>query len=290
MYEEIEANKRNSFLLVAFFFLFLLGFGAIIAAATADFWFSFILFMVVALIITTVQYFMADKEILMISKAKPATKKEHPTFVNAVEGLSIAAGIPLPKMYVINDTAINAFATGRDPEHASVVVTTGIIQRLNRTELEAVVAHEMAHIKNFDIRMMMFTAVMAGIITLISDLFLRSMFYSRGNKKGGNVIFLIIGIIFAILAPIAAMLIKMAISRQREYLADASGVLLTRYPPALASALKKISQDKEILEVANRATAHLYIANPLKNVKGFAMKLFSTHPPIQERIKRLEAM
>jgi len=286
MYEEIEANKRNSFLLVFFFFLFLVGFGALIAYMLGDnFWVTFIFFIVVALFITAIQYFMADKQVLAISGAKSATKKEYPTFVNAVEGLTIAAGIPLPKMYVINSPALNAFATGRDPEHASVVVTTGLIEKLNRTELEGVIAHEISHVKNFDIRMMMFTAVMAGIITLIAHMFMRSLWFGGGRRDKGSGIFMIIGILFAIIAPIGALLIKMAISRQREFLADANGALLTRYPPGLASALKKISGDPNQLKTANQGMAHLYISNPFKKTSWF-----STHPAISERIKRLEKM
>jgi heat shock protein HtpX len=199
----------------------------------------------------------------------------------------------VPKIYVIDDSAPNAFATGRDPQHASIAVTRGLLDKLDRTELEGVIAHELSHVGNRDIRVMVLVTVLVGTVALLADWMWRSMFWGRGRDRerdGGNAIFGVIAIALALLTPIIATLIQLAVSRQREYLADASGALLTRYPPGLASALRKIAADKEALEVANKATASLYIANPLKDAPALFDHLFDTHPPIQERIKRLEAM
>jgi heat shock protein HtpX len=210
-----------------------------------------------------------------------------------VEALALGLGIPVPKIYVIDDSAPNAFATGRDPQHASIAVTRGLLDKLDRTELEGVIAHELSHVGNRDIRVMVLVTVLVGTVALLADWMWRSMFWGRGRDRergGGNAIFAVIAIALALLTPIIATLIQLAVSRQREYLADASGALLTRYPPGLASALRKIAADKEALEVANKATASLYIANPLKDAPAFFDHLFDTHPPIQERIKRLEAM
>ena len=212
-----------------------------------------------------------------------------------MENLCIAAGLPTPKIYTINDTAPNAFATGRDPKHAAIALTTGIIQKLNKQELEGVIAHELSHVGNRDTLVMTVVSVLVGTIALLSDWFLRSMWYGgRSNDRDsrGNTLFIVLAIVAAILAPIIATLIQLAISRRREFLADASGVLLTRYPEGLANALLKISSDKEPLEVANRGTAHLYITNPLKGQAaiGWFAGLFNTHPPIQARIKALQEM
>lgn len=245
-------------------------------------------------IMALISFYSGDKMILGMSSAVPADKKKYPHLVNTVEGLAIAAGIPAPKIYVIDDSAINAFATGRDPKHASVTVTTGAIKRLKRDELEGVIAHELSHIRNYDIRMMMFVVVLVGIIALLSDFFLRTMIYGKGRKdmKGSGIIGLIIillGLVLAILAPLIAQLIKLAVSRKREFLADADGALLSRNPQGLANALKKIKNDKEpLVEAANKATAHLFIENPLRTFRGRINSLFSTHPPIDERIARLE--
>jgi heat shock protein HtpX len=190
---------------------------------------------------------------------------------------------------------LNAFATGRDPKHASITVTTGLLAKLNRQELEGVVAHEMSHIKNYDIRMMMLTAVMVGIITLLADFFMRSVLWGghgdKDNRGGGNIVFLAIALLLAVLAPLVAQLIKLAISRKREYMADANGALLTRYPPGLASALEKIKADPDpLVDNANKATAHLFISTPFRKTKGFVTNMFATHPPIDERIRRLKEM
>lgn len=244
-----------------------------------------------------ISYFFSSNIALAISRAKLVDRKTAPELYTLVENLAITAGLPTPKIYVINDTAVNAFATGRNPENAVVVFTTGIIEKLNKTELEGVVAHELSHIGNYDIRLMTIVVVLVGVLTLLADFFLRFSFFGgkSRDREGGNAqaIFMIVGLILAILSPIIATLIQLAISRKREFLADSSGVLLTRYPEGLASALQKISGDTEPLEAANKATAHLYIANPLKNRHdgvGWFAGLFNTHPPIAERVKRLREM
>lgn len=239
-------------------------------------------------------YFWGDKIILRMSGAQPADRKRDFDFYTVAENLAIAAGIPTPTLYVIPDTAMNAFATGRDPQHAVVVATSGILDKLERRELEGVIAHELSHIKNFDIRVLLIVTVLVGTIAFLADWFLRSLWWGgrsrdRENRSG---LLLLIGVVIAILSPLIATIIKLAISRQREYLADASGALLTRYPDGLARALEKLAKDKEVLEVATNATAHLYITNPFKD-KSFSAwfaGLFNTHPPIADRIKRLRAM
>jgi heat shock protein HtpX len=242
----------------------------------------------------TASYFAGDKLVLAQSQARELAPGEEPQLRNVVETLSIGLGIPPPRIYLIDDTAPNAFATGRDPKHASIAVTRGLIDKLDRTELEGVIAHELSHVGNHDIRVMLLVTVLVGTIALLSDWMFRSFAWGGGrrgrDRGGGGGIILIIAIALAILTPIIATLIQLAVSRQREYLADASGALLTRYPPGLASALRKIAADKEALEVANKATASLYFANPLKDAPRAMDGLFDTHPPIAERIRRLEAM
>lgn len=249
-----------------------------------------------SLVMNVGSYFWGDKLVLAMSGARPADRKRDFDFFTVAQNLSIAAGIPMPKLYVIEDTAMNAFATGRDPKHAVVVATTGIIQKLERRELEGVIAHELSHVKNFDIRLMVIVAILAGTIAFLADWFMRSLWWggrSRDNdNRSSSQLFLIIGIVFAILTPIIATVIKLAVSRQREYLADASGALLTRYPEGLARALEKLKGDKEVLEAATNATAHLFITNPFKdkNFGAWFANFFNTHPPIEDRIKRLRAM
>jgi len=241
----------------------------------------------------TASYFAGDKLVLAQSQARELAPGEETQLRNIVETLSIGLGIPPPRIYVIDDTAPNAFATGRDPKHASIAVTRGLIDKLDRTELEGVIAHELSHVGNHDIRVMLLVTVLVGTVALLSDWMLRSFAWGggrRGRDRGGAGIILVIALALAILTPIIATLIQLAVSRQREYLADASGALLTRYPPGLASALRKIAADKEALEVANKATASLYFANPLKDAPRAMDGLFDTHPPIAERIRRLEAM
>ena len=253
--------------------------------------------LVIGIIYFLISYYGGANAILAMTKAKEAKKPEYTYLINTVEGLAIAAGLAKPpKVYVINDDALNAFATGRDPEHSSITVTTGLLDKLNRLELEGVIAHEMSHIKNFDFRVMMLAAVMVGITVLLSDFLLRSFLWGRRgrDKEGGQLtfVFIIVGIALAILAPLVGEAIKLAISRKREYLADASGALLTRYPKGLADALKKIKSDPDpLVDHANKATAHLFISTPFrKSKRSFLKKLYSTHPPIDDRIKRLEGM
>lgn len=243
-------------------------------------------------------YYFSDRIVLAISGARPADRKRDFHFYTTTENLCIAAGLPKPRLYVIEDTAPNAFATGRDPEHAVVCATTGLLQKLDRTELEGVIAHELTHIRNFDTRLMSVVSVLVGIVALLGDWFLRMNYYGgrRGDNRKGNAaaVLFFLGIIFAILSPIIAQLIQLAVSRRREFMADAGSISLTRQPQGLISALLKISGDHEPLEAANKATAHLYIVNPFKEkakgaINSFA-NLFNTHPPVEERIEVLKSM
>jgi heat shock protein HtpX len=243
----------------------------------------------------TASYLAGDKLVLAQSQARELRPGEEPQLRNIVETLSIGLGITAPRIYLIDDSAPNAFATGRDVRHASIVVTRGLLDKLDRTELEGVIAHELSHVVNHDIRVMLLVTVLVGTIALLSDWMLRSFAWGGGGRRdrergGGGGIIVLIAIVLAVLTPVIATLIQLAVSRQREYLADASGALLTRYPPGLANALRKIAADKEALEVANKATASLYFANPLKDAPRAMDGLFDTHPPIAERIRRLEAM
>lgn len=298
-YQQISKNKTESWVLIFSFLIVitLLGFvfgrvyenPAIVVFAAG--------FSIVSALIS---YYFSDSITLTLSRAKPVDRQSAPELYRVVENLAIAGGLPMPRLYIIDDTAPNAFATGRDPKHAVVCVTTGLLQKLEKTELEGVIAHEFSHIGNYDIRVMTLVVVLVGTLTLLADWFLRFSFFGgrrRNNNGGGQLglIFLIVGIILAILSPIVATLIKLAVSRRREFLADASGALLTRYPEGLARALEKISQDTEPLEAANKATAHLYIVNPLKahagkDSTGWFANLFNTHPPIADRIKKLREM
>jgi len=250
-----------------------------------------------SVISSLVSYYWGDKMVLAMSGARPADRKRDFDFFTVTENLAIAAGIPKPKLYVIEDTAMNAFATGRDPRHAVVCATSGILTRLERRELEGVIAHELSHIKNFDTRLMAVVAVLVGTIAFLADMFMRTLWWGGGRRSrdrddnlGG--ILLIIGIALAILSPIIATMIQLAVSRKREFLADAAGVYLTRYPEGLAKALEKLHKDKEVLEAATNATAHLFITNPFKgkNFGAWFSGLFDTHPPISERIKILRAL
>ena len=242
-----------------------------------------------------ISYYSGDKMVLAMTKAREVTKKDQPYLINAVEGLSIAAGIPKPKIFIIPGQQINAFATGRSPKTASVAVTEGCLQKLNRQELEGVIAHEISHIKNYDIRVMVLASVLVGIIIFLTEIMLRSFLWGgmRGNdnRQGGGIqiVLIIVGVVLLILAPIIAQMIKFAISRKREYLADASGALLTRYPKGLADALRKIKSDHDELKTASNATAHLFISSPFKK-KKFLVNLFASHPDVDDRIRKLEAM
>src|SRR3989344_5014316 len=294
MYSQIEANKRNSIILFMLFFILI---GVIVYVLNILFFHGYVFVImaaIIAVIFSSISYYSGDKIVLAMSHAKEANKKDHSYLINAVEGLSIAAGIPRPKVYTIPGMQINAFACGRSPKTASVVVTEGALSKLSRQELEGVIAHELSHIKNYDIRAMVLASVLVGIIVYASEIMLRSFLWggmSSNDNRGGrlNLIFIILGIVLLILAPIIAQLIKFAISRKREYLADASGALLTRYPKGLADALKKIKSDTSELKVASNATAHLFISSPFKK-KKFLVNLFASHPDVDDRIRKLEAM
>ena len=302
--DRISANKRNSLLLIAFFIAFVAVFGYVIGFAwvgdPAGALFGLVLAFVVGTISGLVTYYGGARMVLGASRAREVTHDEAPVLYNVVEEMALAGGLTMPKVYIIEDSAPNAFATGRDPEHASVAVTSGLLEKLDRDELQGVMAHEMAHVGNLDIRYAMLVGVLVGTTVLISDFFLRSLWFGGGRRMGGGnrgggggqvqLIMMLVGILFAILAPIFARMLQLSISRQREYLADATAVKLTRNPKGLADALEKISNDKEVLEVANRATAHLYIANPIKNFEKRAKGLFSTHPPIEERVQILRSL
>ena len=301
--ERIARNRRNSLLLIAGFLAFVTVFGYIIGFAwigdPVGALFGLALALVVGTIFGFVTYYAGDRMVLAASRAKEVTHDDAPVLFNVVEEMTIAAGLPMPKVYIVNDTAPNAFATGRDPEHASVAVTSGLLEKLDRDELQGVIAHEMAHVGNFDIRYAMLVGILVGTTVLISDFFLRGLWFGGGRgggrREGGGggqlqIIMIIVAIVLAILAPLFARLLQLSISRQREYLADATAVRLTRNPKGLADALAKISGDHEVLEVANRATAHLYIANPIKKFEKRSKGLLSTHPPMEERIKILRQM
>ncbi|MBL7148305.1 MAG: M48 family metallopeptidase [Nanoarchaeota archaeon] len=294
LYNEISSNKTKSVLL---FILFLILVGVIVFVVNMLFFqgYVFIIFAaLIAIIFSLISYYSGDKIVLAMTKAKEAKKKDYPFLINLVEGLTLAAGIPKPKVYVIPGAQINAFAVGTKPEKASIAVTEGALQKLDRQELEGVIAHEMSHIKNFDIRVMMLASVLVGIIVFASEIMLRSFIFgglrSRESKGGSaQIILIVVGIALLILAPIIAQMIKFAISRKREFLADASGALITRNPKGLANALKKIKSDVSELKVASRSNAHLYISSPFKK-KQWLAGMFSTHPDVNERIRRLESM
>src|SRR5919107_482051 len=296
--DRIAANKRNSVFLIAIFLAFVAVFGYVIGYAwigdPISALFGLVLAVVVGTISGLVSYYAGERIVLAASQAREVTHNEAPQLFNVVEEMAIAGGLPIPKVYIIKYSAPNAFATGRDPEHASVAVTSGLLEKLNRDELQGVIAHEMSHVGNFDIRYAMLVGILVGTTVLISDFFLRSLWFGGGRRRegggGGQIIMIIVAVVLAILAPIFARLLQLSISRQREYLADATAVKLTRNPKGLADALQKISGDREVLEVANRATAHLYIVNPVKRFEKRSKGLFSTHPPIEERIMILRAM
>jgi len=298
LYTQISSNKRKSFLLIVFFIVFIIFLGWIFGELTEFGYGGLVLAVLIATIMSLVGYFSGDKVALWTAGAKPITKEQNPYVYRMVENLCITAGLPLPKIHIISDPAINAFATGRDPKHASIAITTGAIEKLENEELEGVIAHELSHIKNYDIRLMTIVIICVGIVALLSNWFFRISFFGGGRRsssRGGGkaqIVIMIIGLVLLIFAPIIAQLIKFAVSRKREFLADASGVLLTRYPDGLANALEKIKRhNTQPMRGANNATAHLYISNPFghKAFKGLA-KLFSTHPPIEERIAAIRSM
>lgn len=295
-YKEISANKTKTFILFIGFFFFILILATIFDYVLDSGGFILIIASIFSIIYVLISFFIGDKLVLTMSNAIPVTKESHQTLYNIVEEMKIAAGIPMPKVYVIPSNALNAFATGRSPEKASVAVTQGLLEKLNREELSGVIAHEMSHIKNFDIRIMMIAAVLVGLSIMLSNLFLRMTFWGAisgrrsSNKGSAGLILFIAGIILAALTPIIAIIISRSIGRSREYLADASAAKITRNPKGLANALNKLKNDSTPLQSASGATSHLYISNPLKNKKEFFAGLFSTHPPIDERIKKLNSM
>lgn len=287
MYKAIAANKRNTVLIMIVFFVIIAGLGYLFSLYYGSlnvFWWTFAISMIYVL----VQYFVADKIALSVNGAHEIAKSDNPRMYRMVENLSITTGMPMPKVYIIDDPAPNAFATGRDPKHASVAATTGLLDIMDDNELEGVLAHELGHIQNYDIRVMMIVFGLVSAIGLLTDMFLRMMWFSDSDNRPSNPIFLIISVVAIVLTPIIALIVQLAVSRQREYLADATGAHTTRYPDGLASALGKLEQYSTVLRRQNSSTAHLFFANPLKG-KGIA-GLFSTHPPIQERIARLQQM
>jgi heat shock protein HtpX len=300
-YDQIGANKRNSILLALAVIALLGVLGLLIGWAVFGDPRAALPSLAVAiglgLVASLFSYFGGDSLVLSISGAKEVTAKDAPQLVNVVQEMALAANVPMPRVYLIDDTAPNAFATGRDPQHASVAITTGLLQKLDREELQGVMAHELSHVRNFDIRFSLMVGVLVGSIALLADFFLRFTFWgggrrSRSSEGGGGIqiVVFVVAIVFAILAPIIARLVQMAVSRQREYLADASGVELTRNPVGLERALAKITLDTEPLEVANRATQHLYFDNPIKAASANASGLFSTHPAAIDRINRLRQL
>ena len=286
MYKQITQNKRKTILLIIGFIVMIGAIAGAIAVASNNVW-TFVWVILIATIYAVIQYFLASGEITMMTGAKEIEKKDNPRFYNIVENLSITTGLPMPKVYIINDSAPNAFATGRDPKHALVAATTGLIDIMDDKELTAVMAHEMSHVKNYDIRVSMIVFGLVCVVGVISDLATRMMFYGnrRRDNEGSPVGYLLV-LIAAILAPICAAIAQMAVSREREYLADASAVNITRYPEGMISALKKLQAHSQPMKNQNSAAAAMYINNPLR--KGFFSNLFSTHPPIEKRIERLE--
>jgi heat shock protein HtpX len=293
MYQQIVSNKRKTLVLMTVFVALVMALGWFIGKITGYGYASLIWAAFISLGMTLFSYYQGDKIALVVSGAKgPLKKEDNPYLWRIVENLCLTAGLPMPKIYLIPDSAINAFATGRDPQHSSIAVTQGALEKLENEELEGVIAHELSHIKNYDIRLMTVVIVLVGIVALLSDWLLRINFFRKDNEgdRPMNPLLLVLGVFLIILAPLIAELIKLAISRRREYLADASGALLTRYPDGLANALEKIAKENRPVRRATQATAHLYIANPFGNTRKWLTNLFSTHPPIEERIKKLKEM
>jgi heat shock protein HtpX len=303
-YSQIAANRRNSFFLMLILVVilsvlgFAIGYGTTGQAGAGLGWLG--IFGVIAIVSSVVSYFSGDKVVLGVSKARRVTAEQQPQLINVVTEMALAAAIPMPAVYLIDDTAPNAFATGRDPRHASIAITTGLLEKLDREELQGVIGHELSHVRNYDIRYSLLVGVLVGTVALLADFFLRFTFWggfggrrSSNDRDGGGglqAIVFVLAIVLAILAPFFTRLVQLAVSRQREYLADASSVELTRNPQGLERALAAIAEDPEVLEVANRATQHLYFTNPIKKFEARSKGLFSTHPPIVDRINRLRAL
>jgi len=291
-YDQISKNKWSSFFLILIIAIVLMGLITVIGLAfQVDIFFILIIAIIITLLYVWLSYYNSDKLALASVRAQPADERIHRNFYDAVEGLTLASGLPMPKLYVMNDPNINAFASGRDPKHSVICVTTGALEKLNKQELEGVLGHELSHIANYDIRFMTIATIMVGMISIISEIFLRSLWFGSGNRDregGGNAIFLIIGIILAILAPIVVSLVQLAISRKREYVADASSVKFIRSPTGLIGALKKIQKESDAPpEKVPKAVAPLFMSDPFKKNLD---NLFSTHPPLDSRIKLLERM
>lgn len=295
LYTQAESNTRKTWLLISAFFILIIALGWIFSYLL-DSYIILIICVIISILMSFGSYWHSDKIVLKLSKAVPVEKKDNPELYRVVENLCIAAGLPLPRIYIINEPQPNAFTTGRDADHAIIVVTRGLLEKLDRSELEGVIAHELAHIGNKDMLLGTVIVILVGIVAMFSSLFLRISFRGgmrRRNSRGSaGAIIMLLGIVAAILAPIAASVIRLAISRKREFLADATGALLTRFPEGLARALEKISGDQSPLKVANNSTSHLYISSPFKGgqSRNWLTKLFMTHPPIKERIKVLREM
>lgn len=302
-YAEIGRNRRDSWVLVGVVIVVLGALGGAIGYATGSGWAGVGIAVVVATVLSIGSFFGGDGLVLASSGAKEIDvanpPDEYRQYVNVVTEMSLAAGTPMPRVYVIDDTAPNAFATGRDPQHASITATTGLLQKMDREELQGVIGHEMSHVRNLDIRFALLVGVLVGSIALLSDWFLRFTFWGGGRRSGGDndrggggaqALLFLLALVLAILAPIIGRLVQLAVSRRREELADVSSVELTRNPVGLARALRAISDDPEVLEVANRATQHLYIVNPIKSFEERSKSMFDTHPPIAERIRILEGL
>ncbi len=292
-YTSIAANKRKSFLLVAFFVLFVVALGWFLDYLTDSGMFFLLFAGVFAALMSIVGYYQGGAIALRLAGARPLAADENPYVYRLVENLAITAGLPMPKVYWIEEDALNAFATGRDPKHASIAVTRGLVERLENEELEGVLAHELSHVGNYDVRFMTLVGVLVGLVAILADMFVRTSFLrgrSSRNDRGGGGILLLIGLVFIILSPVIAQLIQFAVSRKREFLADASGALLTRYPEGLANALEKIGAAAQPMQHISKATAHLFISNPFGGAARGLGRLFSTHPPIEERIAALRQM
>jgi heat shock protein HtpX len=303
-YREIDRNRRRSWILLIAVAVVLGALGGAVGYATGWGWFGVVMALAVATAMSVGSYFAGDALVMAtsaateIDRANPAD--EHRQLLNVVTEMSLAGGLPMPRVWIIDDTAPNAFATGRDPRHASVAVTTGLLQKLDREELQGVIAHEMSHIGNYDIRFTLLLGVLVGAIALLADFFLRFTFWGGGHRRGSDrdssgggaaaAVILVVALVLALLAPLIARIIQASVSRTRESLADVTGVELTRNPIGLSRALRKIADDQEVLEVANRATQHLYIVNPIKSFEERSKSLFDTHPPIGERIRALNAI
>jgi len=298
MYSQIDSNKHKTWALMLIFVIVISSLGYVFNLWYGDSSYGILIIAIIfSLLGATFSYYSGDKVALASAGAKQIQKMDNPYVYRMVENLCITSGLPLPKVHIIPDESINAFATGRDPDHASIAITTGAIEKLTNEELEGVIAHELSHIKNYDIRLMMIVIICIGIITLLADWMIRARLYGIGNRKSNDnnsgqlgAIILIIGLILAILSPIFARLIQFAVSRKREYLADASGAMLTRYPEGLAAALEKIKLDNKPLKKANKATAHLYISSPFLGTKMALKRAFATHPDIDDRIAKLRNM